>query len=416
MAAADATQPVGPAPRGLTIGLLLAVTLGALESLTVLSVMPLVAADLDGLGLYGWVFAGFFVTSALAIPFAARLVDRSGLRIPFAAGLALFGGGLLIAGFAPSMAVLVGGRIFQGLGAGTLNAVTYAAIAIAYSPRERGRVLALVSTAWLVPAFAGPLLGSAIAEIAGWRWTFFALAGFVPIAALLVLPAVAGHDRRRVPSGPTPGSWIRALVPPPAIGRAAILSMLGGSAIYGLLTFAPLGMTEVRLQGTFESGLGVGFCSVAWIAASWLHQRAAHRLDLRDSIRFGLLFITIASIVLVAVVLPQVPYVVVLLGWVLVGLGAGVAFQAINLFVMGRAAPGTEGRATSSVQLANTIGAAVGTSALGALLNGGRDGGLGMSDALLLVFGTCWLVLALSTVLAWGGASSRDRQGVTAGG
>jgi len=112
----------------------------------------------------------------------------------------------------------------------------------------------------------------------------------------------------------------------------------------------------------------------------------------------------------------DVPFVVVLAGWVLLGLGAGVAFQAINLFVMGRAAPGTEGRATSSVQLANTIGAAVGTSALGGLLNAGRDGGLGMAQALLLVFAVCWAVLVLSTVLAWGGASSRDTQAVTAAG
>jgi len=77
------------------------VTVSALESLTVLSVMPLVAADLDGLALYGWVFAGFFLTSALAIPVAAQVIDRSGLRLPFAAGLTLFGAGLLIAGFAP---------------------------------------------------------------------------------------------------------------------------------------------------------------------------------------------------------------------------------------------------------------------------------------------------------------------------
>ena len=106
--------------------------------------MPLVAADLDGLELYGWVFGGFFLSSGVAIPLTARAVDRSGLRWPFAAGLALFGGGLFVAGFAPSMLVLVLGRFLQGFGAGALNAVVYATVAIAYSPRERGRVLALM--------------------------------------------------------------------------------------------------------------------------------------------------------------------------------------------------------------------------------------------------------------------------------
>jgi predicted MFS family arabinose efflux permease len=376
--------------------------------------MPLVAADLDGLSLYGWVFGGFFVTSAIAIPIAAHVIDRSGLRLPFAVGLGLFGGGLLVAGFAPSMLVLVGGRIFQGMGAGTLSAATYASIAIAYSPRERARMLALVSSAWLVPAFVGPLLGSAIAQLAGWRWTFLGLAAFVPIAALLVLPAVAGHDRRRAPAGPGPGSWVRTLIPPREIGRAAVVSMLANSAIYGVLTFAPLGMTGVRGQSTFESGLAVGFCSVAWIAASWLHQRSAHRVDLRDSIRFGLAFITVASLILVGVVLPAVPFAAILGGWVLVGIGCGVAFQAINLFVMGAARPGAEGRATSSVQLANTIGAAVGTTALGTLFNAGRDAGFAMAISLFLVFAVCWVVVALSTLLAWVAPRSRDRRADTA--
>ena len=354
--------------------------------------MPLVAADLDGLSLYGWVFAGFFISSALAIPVAAQLVDRSGLYWPFAAGLALFGGGLLVAGLAPSMAVLVAGRILQGSGAGFLNAVTYAAVAIAYAPRERGRILALFSTAWLVPAFVGPLLGSAIAVVAGWRWTFLALAAAVPVAAVLVLPAVRGHDRGASPQR-SGGSWIRGLIPPPHIARAAVLSMLAGSAIYAAITFAPLGMTAVRGQNTFEAGLAVGICSVTWIAAAWLHQRVSHRLELRDSIRYGLAAIAVTSPILAGVLVPSVPFIVILAGWALIGLGSGVAFQAINLFVMSAATKGSEGRATSSVQLANTVGAAVGTSAMGGLLNAGRDAGLPMAGALSLVFGVCWAVM-----------------------
>jgi MFS family permease len=406
------------APAGLTIGLLLAVTIGALESLAVLSVMPVVAADLDGLSLYGWVFGGFFLTSAVAIPITARVIDRSGLTLPFAAGLALFGGGLFVAGFAPTMLVLVGGRLLQGFGAGALNAVVYATVAIAYTPRERGRVLALLSTAWLVPAFVGPLLGSAIAVIAGWRWTFFSIAAFVPVVAALVLPVVRAHDASRVVAGVAAASWRRSLVPPREIGRAAILSMLAQMATTGVLTFAPLGMTEVRGQSSFDAGIVIGVCSVAWIGTAWVHQRVVDRVDLRDSIRFGLLAVTCVSIPLVAVLVPAVPFAVILLSWALVGVGCGVAFQAINLYVMGRAAPGTEGQVTSSVQLANTIGAAVGTTALGGLLNLARSTGLSLADALLWVFVACWLVQVAATQLAWGTRSTRvrDTQPVTAAG
>jgi MFS family permease len=410
----DAVDSRPAPPIGLTVGLLLAVTLGALESLTVVSVMPLVANDLDGLSLYGWVFAGFFLTSAIAIPITARVVDRSGrLRLPFGLGLLFFGGGLLIAGLAPSMEVLVAGRFLQGGGAGALTAVTYAAIAIAYPPRERPRMLALVSTAWLVPAFVGPLLGSVIAELAGWRWAFLALAAFVPISAALVLPSV--HDRQVDPASAAGGqrSGWRALVPPREIARAAMVGALGGSAMWGLISFAPLGITEVRGESTVQAGLGVGFCSVSWVAAAWMQARLGG-VQLRDSIRFGLGATALVSVLLLGVVIPAVPFAVILLGWVLAGFGCGPAFQAVNLFVMAKALPGAEGQATSSVQLANTVGAAVGTSALGVLLNVGRDAGLGLPAALAVVMATCTVALAASALLAWGLPAVRDRQGVTA--
>ncbi len=390
-----------PAPTSLTVGLVLTVTITALESLTVLSVMPLVAADLDGLDLYGWVFAGFFLTSALAIPVTAQIVDRSGLSRPFAAGLLLFGGGLLVAGLAPTMSILVAGRLLQGTGAGALNAVIYAAIAVAYGPRERGRVLALISTAWLVPAFAGPLLGSLIAQASSWRWTFLGLGAGVPLVALLVLPAVAGHDRHRADRARLSGGGF-GLLPPPTIRRAALLSMLAGSALYGLLAFAPEAMTEVRGQSTFEAGLAVGLLSLSWVLSAWAHQRIAHRVALRHSIRYGLLVMGLSSPVVAALIFRENPYPVVLVAWIVVGIGAGFAFQAINLLVMAEAPPGAEGRATSSVQLANTIGAAIGTSAMGALLNVAIGSGLALGTGLGIVFATCVAVMLVSVWVGWG--------------
>jgi MFS family permease len=395
------TDRPGRPPTGLTIGLLLAVSVGALESLTVLSVMPQVARELNGLDLYGWVFAGFFVSSALAIPVAARVIDASGLRWPFAVGLALFGGGLLAAGFAPSMAVLVAARVLQGTGAGTLSAVTYASIAVAYAPRDRARILALFSSAWLVPSFIGPVLGGLIATVAGWRWTFLALAAVVPVVAVLVLPAVSGHDRRRRVADPASsgGPW---LLPPAPIRRAASISLLGNLALYGAFAFAPVAMTDLRGQSVLDAGIAIAILSVSWVAAAWAHQRVADRFQFRDSIRAGFLAMTVALAAACTLVAPEVPFGLILVAWVIVGIGAGVAFQAVNLFVFAQAQPGAEGRATSSVQLAITIGAAIGTSAMGSLLNLGRGAGLGLEGALAVVFATCVALMAIATVIAWG--------------
>jgi MFS family permease len=106
-----------PSTRGLTVGLVLSITFVASEALAVVTVMPLVARDLGGLRLYGWVFSAFMLGSVVGIVAAGREADRRGPAIPFVAGLVLFGSGLAVAGLAPSMGVLVAGRVLQGLGA-----------------------------------------------------------------------------------------------------------------------------------------------------------------------------------------------------------------------------------------------------------------------------------------------------------
>src|SRR5438067_7968233 len=99
-----------PEWRGLTIGLVVTVTLAASEALAVATVLPLVARDLHGLSLYGWVTSSFFLGTLVGLVIGGEEVDRRGPAVPYAASLVLFAAGLLVAGVAPSMAVVVAGR------------------------------------------------------------------------------------------------------------------------------------------------------------------------------------------------------------------------------------------------------------------------------------------------------------------
>ena len=117
-----------PQRRALTTGLVLTITFVASEALAVVTVMPVVARDLGGLRLYGWVFSAFMLGSVVGIVAAGREADRRGPAVPFVAGVVLFGSGLAVAGLAPSMDVLVAGRVLQGLGAGAVPSVAYATI------------------------------------------------------------------------------------------------------------------------------------------------------------------------------------------------------------------------------------------------------------------------------------------------
>src|SRR5213595_3308538 len=84
--------------RGLTIGLVLNVTFVAFEGLAVATIMPLVARDLSGLALYGWVFSAFLLADLAGIVVAGEYADRHGPALPFGVGLVLFGVGLLAGG------------------------------------------------------------------------------------------------------------------------------------------------------------------------------------------------------------------------------------------------------------------------------------------------------------------------------
>ena len=97
---------------------MLTITFIASEALAVVTIMPVVAHDLGGLSLYGWVFSAFMLGSVVGIVAAGRQADRHGPGRPFVGGLALFGAGLATAGLAPTMLVLIGGRFLQGVGAG----------------------------------------------------------------------------------------------------------------------------------------------------------------------------------------------------------------------------------------------------------------------------------------------------------
>ncbi len=165
--------------------------------------MPVVASDLGGLSLYGWVFSAFFLGDLVGIVAAGQQADTHGLVRPYLMGLGLFAAGLALGGLAPSMPVLVIARGVQGIGAGAIPAVAYVSIARQYPPGLRPRMFAILSTAWVVPGIAGPALAGLVAAQMSWRAVFLGLLPFVVVAAVLTVPSLGRVVRAAatVPAG-----------------------------------------------------------------------------------------------------------------------------------------------------------------------------------------------------------------------
>ncbi len=442
--------PVGvwrPGLRTLTAGLILIVTVVATEALAVATVMPLVEEDLGDLWLYGWVFTGFFLGNLLGIVTAGRAADRVPLVVPFAVGLVLFGSGLVVAGVAPSMVVLVAGRVLQGAGAGALPAAAYVAIGRAYPPTLRPRMFALLSTAWVVPGVAAPALAGVVGEHLGWRWVFLAILPVVAVAG-----GLAGNAVRKVPppaervdppadrgslllavglaagaamvvaglGAERPGVgaallvaggaltiWaLRRLTPPgtlrarPGLPAAVALRGLLTYAFFSVDVFVSYAVTTVREGPTLLTGLVLTSATLAWTAGAWIQERQVARLGPRVLERRGLLVFALGAAGLVVVLHPAVPAALAIVAFGICGLGMGQAYAPLSLSVLAAAEPSEQGNATASLQLCDVLGVALGSGVAGALVAFGDGADWPAARALALVFGASILVAVGGAFLA----------------
>jgi MFS family permease len=409
--------------RALTAGLVLTITFIASEALAVVTVMPLVARDLGGLDLYGWVFSAFMLGSVVGIVVAGREADRRGPGGPYVAGLALFAAGLLVAGLAPAMPVLVAGRALQGLGAGAVPAVAYVSIGRSLPERLRPRMMAVLSTAWVAPGVAGPAAAVAVAHLLGWRWVFLGLVPVVAVTGSLAIPAL--FRLGRPPPGP-PGAGAASAVEhkiADGVGTAAgaglflagltqlsggglagpllgVLLVLAGAGLglpllrrllpagtlrarpglpatilaRGVLTFAFFGadayvtltITTVRHHSPALAGLAVTGSTLGWTAGAWVQARLSQRWAGRRLVATGLVIVLAGQAAMALVLLPAVPVAAGIAAWTAAGTGMGLAYAPISLLMLAQAPPGREGWASASLNLTDVLGTAIGIGVGGA--------------------------------------------------
>ena len=418
-----------PQTRALTVGLVLTITFVASEALAVVTVMPVVARDLGGLRLYGWVFSAFMLGSVVGIVAAGREADRRGPAIPFVAAVVLFGAGLAIAGLAPTMEVLVGGRVLQGIGAGAVPSIAYAVIGRSFPGPLQARMMAVLSTAWVVPGVAGPAVAAEVAHLFGWRWVFLGLLPVVAVAGSIAVPAlirlgppgagrvqehrliyavavavcatmllagltlVAGSGAPLAGGALIGGALIVAGV---AAGLPALRQLVPAGTLTarpglpatilsrGLLTFAffgadayvTLAITAVRHRSPVVAGLAVTGATLGWTAGAWVQARLSETWEGRRFVRTGLVIILAGIAGMVLALQPGVPVAAGLAAWTVAGLGMGMAYAPTSLMMLRMAPPGGEGRASASLNLADVLGTAIGIGVGGAAVTAGAGGNL----------------------------------------
>src|SRR5699024_4001730 len=131
-----------------------------------------------------WVFSGYLIVASVIPIFGGKLADRIGRRRVFLAALAIFLIGSITAGLAPSIHVIVVGRLIQGVG-GIVFPLSFSILRDHVDQRWIGRGIGILTGGFGFGGLAGFGLGGMLAEFAGWRWIF--AIGVVVLAIGIVL-------------------------------------------------------------------------------------------------------------------------------------------------------------------------------------------------------------------------------------
>jgi EmrB/QacA subfamily drug resistance transporter len=169
-------------------GLLLAMFVAMLSSTVVTNALPRIVSDLHGSQTgYTWVVVATLLAMTASTPIWGKLSDLFSKKMLVQLALVIYTAGSLVAAFAPSMEVLIGARVVQGLGVGGLTALVQVVIATMVTPRERGRYSGYLGATFALATVSGPLIGGLVVDSAlGWRGCFFVGLPFAVLAFFLL--------------------------------------------------------------------------------------------------------------------------------------------------------------------------------------------------------------------------------------
>ena len=397
-----------------------------------------------------WVVFGYSATFALGTALWGGIASRTGILPALVAGVTLLGIGSAAAAIAPSLELVIGSRLVQGLGSGAIPTLATALIAGRFDGADRARALGVIIAAVGGGQALGPLLGGVLLEYGGWRPAVSI--GIVALPAVAVLArsqrgrtTAVGHRRidwpgaalvalmalsltfllNRGPLGLNPvvaGSAVVAVLAAAAVLRRASahadafipadvlgnpvfrsvvpLGAVGLSAYLGTIVLVPiLGSRAYGLEG-IALGLLLLPMAIAAAVSSPNNARVQARLGPENTTRLALALLGGAPILIGMGAVPGGP---VLLGIGMAALGTG--FGILNAPLLARlthAIPGDRQPVAVGVyNLCFFLGGAVGASISSAIVQAGIDLP-GLSATGVPGFTTALLVIAVGPLVAAG--------------
>lgn len=245
------------------------------------TIMPSMIREIGGVEYTGWSFAIYETGSIIAGAAAGRLSVYWTVRANMIVAAIIFAIGCTVTASAPSMPILLIGRVISGFGGGALISLSFVATQRYFPTRIWPQLMAILSVVWGISAFGGPLFGGLVDTLLTWRWAF----GFFAMAALVFATACVVVLRSEVPvqsDKPADFPWLA-------------LACLSG----GVMAIAAAGV-ETRLPIALAL-IAIGFAGV--LVFFLLDARSAHSrlfptatFDPRTTIGSGMIMVAALSV------------------------------------------------------------------------------------------------------------------------
>jgi len=397
--------------------IVLATFMVAIEATIVATAMPRIVGQLGGFTYYSWVFSAFLLAQSTTTVIYGKLSDTFGRKPILIGGIVIFLIASALAGFAWSMASLIGFRLLQGIGAGAIQPVAMTIVGDLYKLEERAKVQGVLASVWAVSAVTGPLAGGLIVDNFSWGWIFwinlpigvltiigFALflhesveprkaridylgtllfsisivsllimltetdQGFGILAGLFGMFVIAGalflmQERRAPEPIISIALWSRRL-----IATSNTATLLAGMALIGLTTVLPIYVQGVLGRSPLVAGFTLTMLIVGWPLAVMLSSRFFRAFGIRNTLRVGSLMFPIGASFLLFLT-PDSSPVSAGIGSFLMGFGMGLISLTSIVLVQESVEWSMRGSATASILFSRSLGNTLGATALGAVLN-----------------------------------------------
>jgi DHA1 family bicyclomycin/chloramphenicol resistance-like MFS transporter len=368
------TSPVTPveASLGLVAILAAATALAPLAMQVFLPALPAIRAHYDvPAGVAQLAFSLAAALMAVATLLYGPMSDRYGRRPVLIAGLLVYLLGSLICLVAPSIELLIAGRVIQAVG-GCAGMVLARAIIMDLFGRERSaQMLAYVTTAMVLAPMVSPAIGGVLTDLFGWRaiFVFGALFGAVVLAAILTRLAESNRARSGGISPVAMLAGFRSVLRRPAFRGYAAHGAFSLSLFFSFLAGAPFVTIEVMGRPATEYGIWFIVISACFMAGNMVAARVSARFGLDRMILVGTLCAVLGvTLAVLGMALVGWTMVALFLPMSLAAFGQGMAMPNAQAGAVG-AAPDAAGAASGLAGFLQMAAAAAFAQAVGMIQN-----------------------------------------------